>query len=193
MQSPGLNTGPALLEPSSVPPVVLSTPSAPLILSTLPPVYRALLTLDGTVTRFLESWLGERVEVRRLRQSTVLLPEGEARLSLGAGEWVTAREVLLIAPRSKGVLAHASSYMNSARLPVEVQEAIMVPGAGLGRVIDQLKLETYREILSMGWSTDPPEALALTPGARALRRTYRVFLAGEPVLLIQECFPVLEL
>ena len=39
------------------------------------------------------------------------------------------------------MLAHASSYMNSARLPVEVQEAIMVPGAGLGRVIDQLKLD----------------------------------------------------
>jgi chorismate-pyruvate lyase len=63
----------------------------------------------------------------------------------------------------------------------------------LGRILDASEAETRREILWYG--RERVKDLPWDPeseGEDFLTRTYRIILAGEPILLIKEHFPLGE-
>jgi len=150
------------------------------------------LTLDGTVTRFLETWHDTPVQVLKLGQARHMLTAPDERLAVPTGTEVIAREVLLRAPELGLNLAYARSHLVISRLPEPLRQALRVPGAGLGRILDELRLETYRQILSMGWAWRRPAQLLGPATPPLLCRTYRVFAGGAPLMLIRETFPVHE-
>ena len=67
----------------------------PINLRTLSPFQRALLVIDGTVTRFIEAYTMERVQVVRLSQQEQALAAGHRWLEAPRDTVVAGRQVLL--------------------------------------------------------------------------------------------------
>ncbi len=162
-------------------------------LRALHPFQRALLTIDGTVTRFIEAYMMEPVEVQRLSQNTQKLPSDHAWLESPQGTEVIAREVLLQGRYSRTIYAYAVSLTVSERLGDNITSALEMDGEGLGRLLRENHLETYREILWYGKEVSDllPEEV---PNSTSIfiSRTYRIFFNGAPIMLINEYFPIWE-
>lgn len=154
-------------------------------------VQRALLINDGTVTGLLAALAREPITVDVLDQRTARADGAEAcRLDLSADAEVVARRVSLTGRQSSRVHAVAASILVPARLPASFIGALSGNPEGLGGVLDDLRLETRRELLWFGVSDTPGWARAA--GVREptlLTRSYRVVVGGVPAILITERFP----
>ena len=64
--------------------------------------------------------------------------------------------------------------------------------AGIGRVLLNSQIENRREILWYGREqiANLPEAIKRCTGSDFISRTYRIIADGQPVMLINEKFPV---
>jgi len=152
---------------------------------------RGLLTLDGTVTRYLEACSLEPVEVIRLNQCHACLPDEHAWLQTPAGTAVIKREVLLRGERSTVIYAYALSLLVISRLPDSLLQGLDAEKGSVGRVLLGNQVESRREMLWYGrqhLNGLSPELSAQT-GDSFLSRTYRIITGGQPVILISEKFP----
>jgi chorismate-pyruvate lyase len=165
---------------------------SPVNLRALTPFQRALLVIDGTVTKFIEAHQMEPVDVTRLSQRSSVLPSEDSRLEAAAGESVIVREVLLTGRYSRTVYAYAISLLVPGRLPEQLAGEVQIDGASLGRILLGHRLETRREVLWFGREQldDLPEAVRQHTGDEFVSRTYRIIAGGLPVLLISEKFPL---
>ena len=157
----------------------------------LTPFQRALLDIDGTVTRFIESYMLDPVEVTVLNQTVQCLESPHGLLETGAGTEVIAREVLLRGMRRSVVYAYAVSLLVPSRLPAGIIAMLQSEPGGLGRVLTTGAIENRREVLWHGWEhlpTMPPQVQRHT-GNQFLSRTYRIFIGGVPAMVINEKFP----
>jgi chorismate-pyruvate lyase len=161
-------------------------------LRALTPFQRALLVMDGTVTKFVEAYTMEPIEVVRLSQEAHELGAEDPWLEAGAGEPVVRREVLLRGGYSRTLYAYAVSVIVPGRLPAEVLADLEEAGSGgLGRILLDQRLETRREVLWYGRERlDPlPEQVGSGVGDEFVSRTYRIIADGRPIMLISEKFP----
>lgn len=166
-------------------------PQAGLSLRSLSPFQRALLVIDGTVTKFLEAYTLEPIEIVRLCQMSRSLPDEHQWLQLPQGATVFARQVLLRGRYTSTVYAYASSFIVPDRVQAVVQRDLEVDGKGLGHILRDSRLETYREIVWYGREPihELPEAFRHLTPEEFLSRTYRVIAGGKPIMLIHEKFP----
>lgn len=162
-----------------------------LALDTLPAILRVLLTTDGTVTKSLEAYFWEPIRVENLGQAPVAL-QGEIKwLQAAAGETVLQRRVRLTGGESGDVYVYAESIVRLQLLPEPLREDILAGRIGIGELLRECGLETYREILDVGGAAEP-EVHALFGEERKTRviyRTYRILLNHQPAILITEKFP----
>lgn len=160
-------------------------------LRALTPFQRALLVIDGTVTKFIEAYKLEPVEIHCLRQQREALAEPDEWLEAAAGTEVILRQVLIRGEFSRELYVYAVSRVAIGRLPSSIASALEKEGAGLGRLLNETSLETRREILWFGKGAldDPPRPVAQAADGEFLSRTYRIVIAGKPVALLQENFP----
>ena len=160
-------------------------------LHTLSPFQRALLSLDGTVTKFIEAYRLEPIEITRLRQHEQPLHDDHHWLEASAGTRVLAREVLLRGKYSATVYAYAVSLLILDRLPERVIQDLDVEPAGLGRILLNSQLENRRDILWYGRECVEtlPDPIAAETGQDFLSRTYRIVVGDRPIMLINEKFP----
>jgi len=166
-------------------------------LATLTPYLRALLVTDGAVTRLLEGAVLESVEVRVLDQRMVE-PDGDliALLELPATAFSLVRRRIAICGRqSRRTYAFAESVLVPSRLPSNFIGLLAHNPRGLGESIDQMRLETRRELLWFGHAAAPAWAAPAADNAAAvqlplLTRSYRLILGGTPSILISESFPI---
>jgi chorismate-pyruvate lyase len=160
----------------------------PVNLRAITPYHRALMSIDGTVTKFIEAFRMEPVNVSVVSQEYRILAEDHEWLDAPQGAPVIAREVVLRGALSNRFYAFAPSLLVVDRLPDGVREQLDVHPQGIGRIIAEANLETRREILWYGREQlDPPP-----PGTRHdmyLSRTYRIVAEGRPLMLINEKFP----
>lgn len=163
----------------------------PVNLRALSPFQRALLVSDGTVTRFIEVYTLEPVDTVRIDQVRVQAREDDRWLGVREGDEVGLRRVYTKGRHSGRLYVYAITSVALGRIPPAVRSRLEVQGESLGRVINETKLETRREVLWYGKEqvTDLPEAVrALCDGA-FLSRTYRIMHAGAPLALVNEKFP----
>lgn len=163
-------------------------------LRTLPPFQRALVSIDGTVTKFIEAYMLEPVESIPLHQQTQHLPSDHPWLELSAQSKVVARQVLLRGRYSARVYAYAVSLLVPARLPTALLHDLAKEPGGLGRVLLNSQIENRREILWYGRETlaDLPEEITRYTGHEFISRTYRIVAGSQSLMLINEKFPVEE-
>ena len=161
-------------------------------LRALPPFQRALLVIDGTVTKFIETYTLEPIDIVRLGQATRPLSSDHAWLDAPKGTTVVARQVILRGRYNDVLYAYALSLIVPDRLPDAMKQGLEVDGEGLGRMILGGQMETRREVLWYGreHARGLPGAIQHLTNAEFVSRTYRVIAGGQPLMLINEKFPV---
>lgn len=164
----------------------------PLALSALNPFLRGLLLTDGTVSRTLEAHTLRQVLVERVEQGEQTVPGPLARhLLLPGGEPCLRRRIAMrIATENPSVWAE--SFVVPGRLPPAFLTALDGNGQGIGGSLQQLKLESWRELLWFGLASPPAWPGQEGSVRRTVRRAYLIFTGGAPALLICEDFALRE-
>lgn len=146
--------------------------------SRLPPFLRVLLTTDGTVTKSLEAFFWEPVAVETLRQRRYVLEAPVESIACTKGQEVILRQVQLRGVASQIVYVEADSLIRFELLPVSFQQALLQQNIGIGELVREQGLETYREIL----------AVNLDEAGDQVTRTYRIVMSHRPFIQITERF-----
>ncbi len=155
-------------------------------LAGLPPFLRALLVTDGTVTKILEAYFWEPVAVHTLTQDLAIAERDVPWLDVAGGAQVLVRQAQLRGTDSGRVYADAFSVIRTERIPPAFRQRLIDREIGIGVLIRDSGLESYREVMEVG-----TEALGPRPSAgERVFRTYRIIIAGAPVILITETFPL---
>ncbi|HLA25390.1 MAG TPA: chorismate pyruvate-lyase family protein [bacterium] len=161
-------------------------------LRALTPFQRALLVIDGTVTKFIEAYTMEPVTVRIISHEQRRLSADNTWLEAEAGTTVLARDVVLEGKYSGVLHAHALSLVLPERLPAEALTQMGAHPGGLGQILLESRIETRREVLWYGREAADglPAAIRTRMSGGCLSRTYRIITHGRPVSLIHERFPL---
>lgn len=157
-------------------------------LSALPPFLRTLLVTDGTVTKSIEAYYWERVNVHSLLHLRIDEPERKTSLTSNSNSQYLHRKVLLTGQESKRTYASADSYILLDILPANTAQRLVENKIGIGELLRDEGVESYREILDLGveaatesfWKSD--EELAY--------RTYVIHINDKPAIEITEWFPI---
>lgn len=163
-------------------------------LRALTPFQRALLVIDGTVTKFIEAYSMEQVEVRLQEQYEKHLTEWHQFLEAPKATKVLVRSVSLRGRFSHKVYAHGISLIVPDRLPPADKKEFESGKESIGRILLNSRIEQYRELLWYGRETikQPPAGMKDMAAGDFLSRTYRITSGQRPVILINEKFPLLE-
>ena len=156
----------------------------------VPPFLRTLLVTDGTVTKSLEAYYWEPIQVDAVSNATVSAGYDIEWLDVRAGEEVLARSVLLRGNHSATLYASAFSIIRLSLIPDELKAKLLRGELGIGELIRECGLESYRELLEFGQATDMSLFGGPETNQACLFRTYRITIAHQPAMLISECFPV---
>jgi len=160
--------------------------------STLTPFQRALLVTDGTVTKFIESYTLEPLEVIRTGHKHYQLEANHLWLDAEKGTEVIFREVIIRGISNQRLYVYAASYLVPNRLPKSIRDRLEIQGESIGRLLNDKDMETRREILWYG-SENPkhlPNEIADFEKQDFVSRAYRIFTKKKPIMLINEKFPV---
>lgn len=164
----------------------------PVNMRALSPMQRALMVIDGTVTKFLEAYTMEPIEVTTLGQAHQTLENAQEWLEVRAGGDVLARHVTLVGAYSGKLYAYAISLTNPHAIPRDIRAAMEIQGGSVGRILLSSRVEQRREVLWFGKESGdglPEEVRSLYDGD-VLSRAYRIVVEGRPVIMIIEKFPL---
>ncbi len=151
-------------------------------LAELPPFLRVLLTTDGTVTKSLEAYFWEAIQVRVEQHELTTIDQDIAAIQREAGQSVLRRRIELVGEQSSTIYALADSFICEELLPLNIREDLREQRLGIGELLRECGLETYREVLEMGCKTRSGESWVW--------RTYRIAMDKQPLILITEQFPL---
>lgn len=156
------------------------------------PFLRALLVTDGTVTKFLEAFLWEPIEVERILQEDSSMDQSIPWLEITPGMSVLKRQVLLRGLFSRKIYTFAESLIRTDRLWNGLREDLLQGKLGMGELLRDRRMETYRELLVYGQEEAGrlSSVLGVDPGDPLLYRSYRIYNKKLPTILISEKFPV---
>jgi chorismate-pyruvate lyase len=157
----------------------------------LSPFLRAMLVIDGTVTKILEAYQCEPVEVHRLTQIKEPLASPDPWLAAPVGAATAHRFVMLVGRHSDRLYAFAESRILLERLSPSMRDGLDTDSGGLGKILLKQEAETRREGLWFGIETrrDLPAVVAARSDGEFVTRAYRVIAKGEPIMMITERFP----
>lgn len=168
------------VKPSSEVNTIQNRVSGSLNLAGLPPFLRVLLTTDGTVTNALEAFFWEAVAVESIRQKEVILDDDVPNLELKSGATILSRQVQLRGTNTETMYVKADSLIRFDLLPSDFQADLKAQKLGVGELLRDCGLETYREILDVGCDE----------GMKDVWRTYRIVMDHRPFIQITEHFPL---
>jgi chorismate-pyruvate lyase len=152
-------------------------------LAGLPPFLRALLVTDGTVTKILEAYFWA---VDTLAQDLKTAERDIPWVEVAAGDQVLVRQAQLRGTDSGKVYATAFSVIRTERIPPAFRQRLIDREIGIGVLIRDSGLESYREVMEIGAEDVDTQAI----GDERVFRTYRIIIDGVPVILITETFPL---
>ena len=161
-------------------------------LTTLPPFLRSLLVTDGTVTKSLEAWFWEKVKIEPLSNYCEILKHGVSGLEVENGDKVLHREVLLKGVQSSAIYATARSTVSLKYLPVDISRALEKGEIGIGEILRENGVETYRDIFDINYYSTLSEDDILLSSLKAdvLSRSYRIRVNSHPAIIVTEFFPL---
>lgn len=159
----------------------------------VPPFLRTLLVTDGTVTKSLEAYFWEPVSVVPIDQGLRKAEYDVPWLKVASGEDVLTREVKLQGVNSHNVYATAFSIIRPKIIPAFFRQRLLRGEIGIGMLIRDSGMESYREVLEIGLERFPSfhydQNSNRMEKIKVLFRTYRIVLGGEAAILITERFP----
>jgi chorismate-pyruvate lyase len=166
-------------------------PCHDIVFQQMDPFLRVLLVTDGTVTKFLEAYLWEPISVERCFQEEIFLKQDEPLLGVQEGESAILRRILLRGVRTRRVYTFAESLIRIQLLEPSIQKDLLGGRLGIGELLRDRRLETYREILEFGREKAGKELaryFKIKSDDPVYYRRYRITIRGLPVILITERF-----
>jgi chorismate-pyruvate lyase len=112
-----------------------------------------------------------------------------------AGEPVLTREVVLVGARTGTHYVYAESLVVPRRIPPQIADALLAGRIGIGELIQEERLETYREIMQVEYGPAGERAadmLELPEDEPMFSRSYLISVGGEPAVLVTEHMPVVR-
>ncbi len=173
-------------------PVIETGAGYDLNLETLPSFLRTLLVMDGTVTKSLEAWFWEPVNIIAKYNDKVTLNEVVAGLEACIGDTVLHREVSLCGETSKTIFATAKSIVSLQELPDDIGKSLIKGDIGIGELLRDKELETYRDIFDINYypeNSSHKENFDELEGD-IVSRSYRIWVNGKPAIIVSEFFPI---
>lgn len=158
----------------------------------LPPFLRTLLVTDGTVTKSLEAFFWENIKVEMRWQDQCWLTQDLPCIQAKSGDHALKREVLLRGARTNDIYAYATSYLRTELMDENIKQQMLDGKIGIGELLREIGLETYREIVDFGREVfhvnnradGEPEYV------ETIYRTYVINIGGKPAIQITERFPI---
>ena len=159
----------------------------------LTPFQRALMVSDGTITKFIEAYTLDPVEIIRLSQERYSLKDNHPWLEAEKNTDVMLREVAISGIYSNNLYVYGVSHIVPERLPQDIREQLEVQGEGIGRILNDHRMEMRREVLWFGRErvSDLPKKIASACDGDFISRSYRIIMGGKPIVMINERFPVM--
>ncbi len=172
--------------------VIKTESGVSLDLTALPAFLRTLLVTDGTVTKSLEAWFWENVTIQKVKNHLDTLDSEVEGLEVEAGDKVLRREVILKGVKSNKVYACARSTVSLKHLPQDIGIALEKGKIGIGELLREKGVETYRDIFNINYLLDLPKSDSLIASLQTelLTRSYRIRVNGHPAIIVTEFFPV---
>jgi len=157
----------------------------------LSPILRVLLVTDGTVTRTLEAYFGEAIDVDVLEHAERTSDSPYPEIDVAAGDHILHRYVRLLGRATRKVYAVAESVAVLEHISQQMRRQLIEEHKGIGELLREGRLETYRELLTAGLTAAArwAEHLNVAATAGVVTRDYRIYQRGRAVLLIREIFP----
>lgn len=156
----------------------------------LPPLLRTLLVTDGTVTRTLEVHRWEPISVEKLFHAEVPSDVDVPALGIAVGDDIIKRRVTLRGRISGTVYVAAETFVATRRFSPHFREILRDGELGIGELIRDHRLETFREIVEVTrieagrWAAD----LSLREDEPAWLRRYHIHHQGMASVEIIEVF-----
>ncbi len=167
----------------------------PIDLKALSPFQRSLLSIDGTVTKFISAYQSEPIEVVCLNQESLQLASGHPILKTQQNSSITGREVILRGVISGVTYCYAVSLLVPDVIPKCVSDNLEENSTGIGGALSKGLIESRREILHFGLETEKILPLVLRGQSceKFASRFYTVISDNQPMMLINEKFPLQSL
>ena len=158
--------------------------------ATLPPFLRVLLATDGTVTRSLEAYFWEPIEVDILTHSYVNSDASYRDIDVEPGDEVLLRRVVLRGEFTRSAYVFAETVINTERVSLEMKRKLIEERRGIGELLLEGKEETYRELVSVRQTTAGAWAthLGITADDVVFVRKYMIFIGKRASYHIEEAF-----
>ena len=153
---------------------------------------RLLLVTDGSVTTLLEVLTGKPIGVTTLLQQVVEADAERARvLDVEEGDELNYRVVVLKNDDDDQPLIYAESYTPIARLQEEFRDDLMKADIPIGRIMNQRKIESRREIrrIETICNEELNELFGVAQNVPLLSRTYDIISHDTVLIRITETFP----
>jgi long-chain acyl-CoA synthetase len=179
-------TGFAIKEPGA-------TPEDTVIdLSTVTPFLRALLVTDGTVTKNLEAYFWEPIEVELLSHAEEQSDRAYPEIGVPAQATIVRRRVVLRGRMTGSAYVFADTVMTTAGVSEDLRRSLVDERKGIGELLRARRLETYRELVGVERAVAGEWAghLGLDPSANVVVRRYTIYLQQRPAMLIAEVFSI---
>jgi len=160
-------------------------------LTKIPKFLRTLLVTDGTVTKSLESWFWEDVKIAKESNDLEVLKEAIKGLEVTSGDEVLHRVVKLKGVQSDTTFALARSTVSLNHLPDDVGLALIKGEIGIGELLREKGVETYRDIFNINYyrRENTNDELASFFQSDVLSRSYRIRMNNHPAIIVTEYFP----
>ncbi len=164
------------------PDLVLSNQSDQSItIASLPAFLRTLLVMDGTVTKALGSWFWEPIQI----------------ISIGndSDKKTLQREVILCGKQSKQNFVCARSEVTLSHLPETIAKALQEGKIGIGELLRDKGLETYRNIFAIKFLTKA-EVIQddllqrCSSSSDFIARSYTIEVNTKEAITVTEYFPI---
>ncbi len=151
---------------------------------------RVLLVNDGTLTDALEAALLQRITLVKIAVDVAVAAAPIESLELDAGAPLMSRKILLRGEETGTNYVYAETLIALDRLSPELRDQLVNTNNPVGRLWVEHRLETRKEILKM-WRAPVGELsgyFGVPAETELLARSYRVFSAQRPIMLITEYF-----
>jgi chorismate-pyruvate lyase len=160
-------------------------------LSTLAPFLRTLLVTDGTVTKNLEAYFWEPIDVELILHVESPSEDDYPEIGVGIGDPILKRRVVLRGHVTHSAYAFCEAVTACDRLAPSVRSRLVEGTEGIGELIREWRWETYRELIEVK-RTEAGEwsgYLNVEPTTKVAMRSYSISHEGRPLIQIIEVFP----
>lgn len=147
-----------------------------------------ILNQDGSVTRLLETLFQEPIEVELLNQHYQSADKNKVKGNRD-NEKRLYRNVFLTGSETDTRYLYATSVIRTDYLNAEIVEALLNQKIGIGKIIEQYKIETYRELLEIKpVDSDIMRSMFKTKGDISSRE-YEIYIDSVASIRIAEYYP----